>query len=351
MPSFLDVSRLLDPVPAPVVQRLRQIDRSSGREDLYTDQLPGLLEELATQARVRSVQASSAIEGIDVATARAERIIRGQAQRLRSRSEQELAGYRDALDHLQQAGWDEPVGVGLVLHLHRLLFSRTPGHSSGFKDSDNLVVDVDDAGIRTVRFRPVAAAVTPTFTKELVERHQEALAAGQHHPVLLAGLFALDLSIIHPFENGNGRVTRVLTNHMLGSVGYRVVRYVSLEQLIHDDREGYYDSLAASTRGWDVDRHDAWPWLQFLVDKLAAAYETFEDRAASARSGGSKQQRVREHVRGHAGPSFAVDDLRRALPGISDQTIRLVLAELRDAGEIRPDGVGRLTRWRTAATP
>lgn len=96
--SFLDVSRVLDPVPACVVQRLRQIDRSSGREDLYSDQLPGLLEELATQARVRSVQASSAIEGIEVATARAERIIRGQAQRLRSRGEQELAGYRDALD-------------------------------------------------------------------------------------------------------------------------------------------------------------------------------------------------------------------------------------------------------------
>lgn len=115
-----------------------------------------------------------------------------------------------------------------MLHLHRLLFARTPARSSGFKDSDNLVVDVDDDGIRSVRFRPVSAGATPTFTKELVERHHEVLEAGEHHPVLLAGLFALDLSIIHPFEDGNGRVTRVLTNHLLGAVGYQVVRYVSL---------------------------------------------------------------------------------------------------------------------------
>jgi Fic family protein len=341
----MDLPRLLDPVPASVVRLLSRIDRSSGREDLYADQLPGLLQELATQARVRSVHASSAIEGVDVATARAERIIKGQVRKLHSRSEQELAGYRDALDYLQRVGWNERVSVGLVLHLHRLLFARTKAEGGRFKDSDNLVVDIEEDGTRTVRFTPVPAALTPAQTKELVDRYEEAIEAGEHHPVLLVGLFALDLSIIHPFDDGNGRVVRVLSNHLLGATGYRVVRYVSLEQLIHDDRQAYYDCLAASTTGWFGDRHTAWPWLRFLVDKLAVAYETFENRAAAARSGGSKQDRVRDHVRRHAGDEFAMDDLRRALPGISDQTIRLVLADLRDAGEIRADGVGRSTLW------
>lgn len=127
------------------------------------------------------------------------------------------------------AGWDEPVAVGLVLHLHRLLFAHTEATGGTFKDSDNLVVDVGDDGIRTVRFKPVSAAAKPDFTKELVEQYQESVEAGEHHPVLFAAVFALDPSIIHPFKDGNGRVTRVLTNHLLGAAGYRVVRYVSLE--------------------------------------------------------------------------------------------------------------------------
>ncbi|HEX5946277.1 MAG TPA: Fic family protein [Acidimicrobiales bacterium] len=343
--NFIDLATRLAEVPGPVVSRLRQVDRGAGREDLYADQAPGLLDQLATRARVESVTASSAIEGVVVEPGRASRILAGQVSRLGNRSEQELAGYRDALDHL----WTDDPGeltVGLILHLHRLLFARTESPGGRLKDEDNLVVDIDESGVRTVRFRPVSARETPYHLEELVTRYGEAQRSGLHHPVLLVGMFALDLSIIHPFTDGNGRVLRVLTNYLLVRSGYSVTRYVSLEQLLHDDRDRYYDALAASTTGWSRDESNVWPWLDFFVEKLELAYRIFEAQATAARGTGTKQDRVREHIRRHAPASFAMADLRAALPGISDVTIRLVLAELRSAGEIAPDGTGRSTRWR-----
>ena len=344
MRNFIDIEARLAEVPGPIVARLRRIDRGAGREDLYANQVPALLDQLATRARVESITASSAIEGVVVEPGRASRIVAGVVSRLGNRSEQELAGYRDALDHL----WaDDPgeLSVGLVLHMHRLLFGRTASPGGRLKDEDNLVVDIDDSGVRTVRFRPVSARETPYYLDELVVRYRQAQASGRHHPALLVGLFALDLSIIHPFVDGNGRVLRVLTNYLLATSGYGVTRFVSLEQLLHDDRDRYYDALAASTTGWNDDTSDAWPWLEFFVEKLQLAYEIFEDRATAARVTGTKQDRVRDHVRHHAAATFAMADLRTALPGISDVTIRLVLTELRDAGEIAADGTGRSTRW------
>ena len=344
MRNFIDIDSRLADVPGPVVARLRHIDRGAGREDLYAHQVPALLDQLATRARVESITASSAIEGVVVEPSRASRIVSGAVSRLGNRSEQELAGYRDALDHL----WgDEPdeLSVGLVLYLHRLLFGRTEASGGRLKEEDNLVVDIDDTGARRVRFRPVSARETPYYMDELVVRYREAQASGRHHPALLVGLFALDLSIIHPFVDGNGRVLRVLTNHLLAQVGYGVTRFVSLEQLLHDDRDRYYDALAASTSGWRDDAADVWPWLAFFVGKVELAYAVFEDRATVSRATGTKQQRVRDHVRHHAPATFSMADLRAALPDISDVTIRLVLAELRDAGEIAADGTGRSARW------
>ena len=168
--------------------------------------MPGLLTELADRARVQSITASSAIEGVIVADAdRAQRIINRQATTLRNRSEQELAGYRDAQDYLFQQDW-RPLNAGLILHLHRLLFAHTAVPGGAFKTEDNLVVDRSPDGSTTVRFKPVSAASTPFAIDDLIERYKDAVAAGEHHPVLLSGLFILDLLVIHPFEDGNGRV-------------------------------------------------------------------------------------------------------------------------------------------------
>jgi Fic family protein len=343
--SFVVVERLLAQVPGQVVTRLGRVDAGRGREDLYRAALPALLTELAARARVQSITASSALEGVVVADpARAARVIEGRVT-LRNRSEQELAGYRRALDYLFTAEW-RPLNLGLPLHLHRELFAETPGLGGGFKTADNLVVDRDPHGSVTVRFTPVPAAQTEFFVGELIARYNDLARTGRHHPVLLAGLFVLDLLTIHPFDDGNGRVARVLTNALLADAGYGVGRYVSIEQLVAEDADAYYATLLASTHGWHQAEHDPWPWLEYFTTILERACDRLEQQVASSRSTGTKQDRVADYVRHHTGPIFRIADIRAALPGISDPTIRLALETLKTQGVIAVDGTGRSATWR-----
>jgi Fic family protein len=343
--SFADLDALIGRVPARVVTRLSAIDFGRGSEALYRDQMPGLLTELADRARVQSITASSAIEGVVVADAgRAERIINRRTSILRNRSEQELAGYRDAQDYLFQQDW-RPLNAGLILHLHRLLFAHTAMPGGAFKAEDNLVVDRSPDGSTTVRFKPVSAARTPFAIDDLIGRYQQAVATGEHHLVLLTGLFILDLLVIHPFEDGNGRVARLLTNVMLIEHGYTVGRYVSLEQVVAESADAYYQALLESTHGWHDGTADPWPWLSYFTNVIADAYTVFADRAAAAKTPGTKQQRIREHILRYAPATFRLADIRVAVPGVSDQTIRLVLEQLKNEGKVRADGTGRAATW------
>jgi Fic family protein len=334
----------LDPVPGSIVATLRRIDVAAGAEARYLDQLPQLLDALRESARVESITASNAIEGVVVDENRAQRLAAGEDPRPYNRSEAEFAGYTAALDYLHGAD-PGPLNVGLLLHLHRLLLSRTDGRGGYFKLDDNVVIDRHEGGTTSIRFTPVAAAETEFFVVELVERTKAAFA-DDIHPLLVIGAFALDLLCVHPFADGNGRVTRLITSRLLQQAGYGVGRYVSLEQLIFDTKNDYYASLAASTDGWfDDGRHTAWPWQTYFLARIADAYERFEQRIAAGLSGGTKQDRVRDYVLFQAPAQFTIADIRRALPGISDNTIRLVLVGLRDAGSITVDGTGRGAAW------
>ena len=345
MRNFADLDALIGLVPAQVVTRLSAIDYGRGSEALYRDQMPGLLTELADRARVLSITASSAIEGVVVPDAdRAQRIINRRTTTLRNRSEQELAGYRDAQDYLFRQDW-RPLNAGLIMHLHRLLFAHTATPGGAFKSEDNLVVDRSPDGSTTVRFKPVPAVNTPFAIDDLIERYKNAIAAREHHPVLLSGLFILDLLVIHPFQDGNGRVARLLTNATLSEHGYTVGRYVSLEQAVAESADAYYQALLDSTHGWHEGTADPWPWLGYFTSVIASAYAVFADRAAATQTPGTKQQRVREHILRHASATFRLADIRTAMPGVSDQTIRLVLEQLRKEGKVRADGTGRSATW------
>jgi Fic family protein len=350
--SFAELEALIGLVPAQVVTRLRAIDFGRGSEALYRNQMPGLLLVLADRARVLSITASSAIEGVIVPDAdRAQRIIERRATTLRNRSEQELAGYRDAQDYPFQQDW-RPLNAGLILHLHRLLFAHTAMPGGTFKTEDNLVVDRSPDGSTTVRFKPVPAADTPFAIDDLIQRYRDAVAADEHHPVLLSGLFILDLLVIHPFEDGNGRVARLLTGAMLGDHGYTVGRYVSLEQAIAESADAYYQALLDSTHGWHEGTANPWPWLSYFTSIIAGAYTLLASRAVAAQTPGTKQQRVREHILRHAPATFRLADIRTAVPGVSDQTIRLVLEQLRTKGKVRANGTGRSANWtRTNTAP
>ncbi|WP_217428437.1 Fic family protein [Microlunatus speluncae] len=240
------------------------------------------------------------------------------------------------------------------MHLHRLLFRYTEVTGGPFKTTDNVVVDRLPDGTRVKRFTPVSAAETPGHVAELIDRYLAAQQDARHHPVIMIGLFALDLLTIHPFLDGNGRITRALTNALLQDAGYEVTRYVSLETSIAQSADAYYAALLGSTAQWHRARHDPWPWLRYfvtIVTIVARSYEEFASLTSRARSDGSKQDRVRDYVVNHAPASFQIGDIRVALPGVSDQTIRLVLNQLKAAGHVEPDSVGRTATWSRRRLP
>ena len=334
-----------DPVPGAIVGLLRLIDQGAGGEARHVDQLPQLLAALRVQARIESVTASSAIEGVTVDEARVSKLVSGTESRFRNQSEEEFAGYTEALDYLYAIS-AESLSVGLVCHLHRLLYSHTDGRGGSFKLDDNVVTESHQDGTRSIRFTPVSARETPFYMDELIVRTEATLATGTHHPLLVAAAFTLDFLCIHPFADGNGRIARLLTTYLMQRAGYGVGRYISLEQLIFDARDEYYKSLLDSTSGWfDDGGHSLWPWAEFLLGQLAESYRLFELRIGDGKSGKTKQDRVRMYVLEHAQTQFSMADLRRALPGVGDNTLRLVLKTLRDEGRIYNEGVGRNATW------
>jgi Fic family protein len=341
----------LDPVPGDVVKLLARIDRAAGAEGQYRDQLPHLMTGLAESARIESITASSAIEGVFVDSVRLPGLASGSTTKFRNRSEAEFVGYRTALDYLY-AGDQGPLSLGLILHLHRLLLSFADGGGGRLKLHDNLVVEGGEDRKRRVRFTPITAQETPHYMTELVERTNLALADATAHPLIVVAAFTLDLSCIHPFADGNGRVARLATSLLLGRVGYSVGRYISIERLIFEHKDAYYTALGASTVRWfDDGQHTLWPWARYLFERLGAAYDRFEARVAAETGPGNKQDRVRAYVLSHGPARFRITDIRSALPGISDQTIRLVLAELKSSGLAINDGPGRSASWSRITSP
>lgn len=345
MSSFEQLDAKIGSVPYPVVRQLSTIDVGRGSEALHRDTIPKVLESLSSRARVESITKSSEIEGVVVADRRREAaILEGASDDLTTRSEAELAGYRSALDFTYATR--PKVAPDVLLEMHRLLMQYTAAPGGAYKEHPNLVVDRHDHGTEVMRFEPISPTATPYYVDELCRRFRAALEADRHHPVLLVGLFALDLLTIHPFSDGNGRVTRIATNALLLEAGYEVTRYVSLEGQIAQRSGEYLDTLGASTPGWRELEHDPWPWLTYFTSVLASSYTRFDELTAPAAGSGSKQDQVRVVVLTRVPEQFTIADVRTALPGVSDPTIRLALKSLRDWKLIEPESRGRNATWR-----
>ncbi len=345
MQSFVDLDRTFAGQPRELGGILARIDTGRGQERLSMDQRPQLLRRLSENARIASITASNAIEGVVVEGVRAEKIVEG-APRFRNRSEKEFAGYRDAIDALMRLERYEPLSVPLLLHLHRQLFYYTDARAGYLKTDENLIVSYE-SGTREVVFTPPVPERTEFFVTKLFARYNELKAEGQIHPLALVGALVLDLLAIHPVADGNGRLARLITTYELLSQGYGVSRYVSIEQRIFESKNTYYDRLYKSQRNWHEARHDIWPWISYLAQILAGAYDDFQARVvAAAESEGSKQERVRRYMLEEAPLEFRRRDIEGALPEVSSATVRLVLNALRDEGEIAPLGGGPSARWR-----
>jgi Fic family protein len=350
MKSFVDIDRTFASQPRELGAVLARIDTGRGQEQLFRDQRPELLKRLSENARIASITASNAIEGVIVENERAELIVEG-APKFRNRSEQEFAGYRDAVDGLMRREEPEPLSVPAILHLHRQMFQYSGGRGGYLKSDENLIVSYE-SGTKEVIFTPPPPEETEFLLTELIARYNKLAAERQAHPLVLIGALVLDFLAIHPVADGNGRLARLITTHELLAAQYGVARYVSIEQRIFESKNTYYASLYQSQQGWHEGTHDIWPWTSYLARVIAGAYDDFEQRvAAEAEPIGSKQDRVRMHILEQAPPEFRRRDIERALPEISPATIRLVLNELRDEGKIAPTGSGPAARWRRLEIP
>ncbi len=348
MRSFLDIPPVAT-IPVEAAGILARIDQARGREDLHRMQAPQVLERLAAHARFESITASNAIEDVIVDDDRALALIRApEGTSYADRTEREFAGYRDASDYLMSKQ-TEQLSVPLVLHLHRLLMRHTGDPAAGaFKASDNIIGHRHADGRVTKIFTPVAAGEpTEWHMTELVARYEAAVADGRTPPVALVTLLVLDLLAIHPFQDGNGRIARLVTTCELLRHGYGVVRYASLEQRIYESKNSYYEALRASQRGWHESQHDVWPWTLYLLRIVDDAYADFEARVVAARelTGKTKVEQVRHYVLEQAREEFRFVDIVAALPDISQATIRKALNALAREGAVEASR-GRSATWR-----
>lgn len=348
MKSFQDVDQTFADMPAPLSVILNRVDRASGRQQLYEDQMPQLLNGLAAQTKVESIRASNAIEGVEVDDDRAERLAEAADRpTFRNRSEKEFAGYADALNSLMQAETLELLTVPRLLRFHRTMFAHTGARGGYLKQEDNKIAGPDTDGGRRIIFEPPSWQYTESLSVGLCEAYQDAMQSALAHPLVLLAAFILDLLAIHPVLDGNGRMARLATTHELLRLGYGVARYVSVEQRVYESKNSYYTALEQSQRGWHEGAHSIWPWTEYLVRVLEQSYGDFENRVADSRGTAqmNKQARVRQWVLNQAPTEFRFGEVRRALPGVSDPTIRLVLRALRNEGELLSLGTGRGARW------
>lgn len=341
MQTFRNLEHNLGLVPASTVAALSEAATGRGREDAFRRQNPQVLETLTEIARVQSTESSNAIESI---VAPHERIVELVKERTvpANRPEEEIAGYRKVLDTIHSSAEHIPFRRSVVEQLHRDLYSFTASPGGRFKNAPNEVARFDKEGRKIeVIFEGISPFETPMAMDELHERFEVASRERVHAPLLLVGAYVFDFLMIHPFNDGNGRMSRLLTLLLLYQAEHEVGRFISLEKLIEDSKETYYESLKNSTPGWDRGEHDIWPWMNYFLGILNASYKEFESRVGTVATGrGSKKRRIHQLLRSRVSDVFTFDDLQHALPDVSAAHIRRELRKLRDDGVVRSPGPG-----------
>ena len=327
-----------------IVSYLAQIHEQKGQRKLMIESKEEALSELLEIAKIQSTESSNRIEGVITTDDRLKKLVKNKTMP-RNRSEQEIAGYRDVLSTIHEHYEYLPIRSGIFLQLHRDLYKFSTFAGGAFKNSDNVIAEELPDGTRKVRFEPVPAWETQEAVEALCRAYQDAANDPELDPLLLIPMFILDFLCIHPFNDGNGRMSRLLTLLLLYRSGYFVGKYVSIEKLIADSRGAYYEALQESSRGWHEGENDYLPFVRYMLGVILAAYREFGRRAEVLINRGlSKPDRVREYIRGTHGKVTKAQILREC-PDVSQKTVERALAALLEAGEIIKIGGGRYTSY------
>jgi Fic family protein len=340
----LDTRKLIAlPIPIGTGWLLGACMEARGKQELWIRQKPEVLEVLREQAIVQSVESSNRIEGITVAANRLRPLVIGRAKP-RDRSEEELAGYRAALDWVFSRKNRVAITPDAIRRLHTLCQGGSSGDAGEWKTRDNEIVEILPSGEPRLRFVPVSAKKTPAAMEMLCRRYRAAIDEERIPPLLIVSTFVLDFLCIHPFRDGNGRVSRLAASLLLQLHGFRVARYISLERHIEQSKDDYYRVLKLCSQGWHEGQNEIVPWWNYFLGMLRNAYQEFQRQVESVEARPAKSDLVRQTVRAQLEP-FTLADMAAQLPAASSQLIKKVLAEMKQARRVRLVGRGRGARW------
>ncbi len=328
-----------------IVTYLAQIHEQKGQQNLFIEAQKDVLTELLKIAKIQSTEASNRIEGIITTEDRLKKIVMNKTTP-KGRSEREIAGYRDVLNTIHENYDYIPVRPGMILQLHRDLYKFSNAAIGGnYKNSDNIIAEELADGSKRVRFQPVSAWETPEAIESLCNAFQDVKDDPELDPLLLIPMFILDFLCIHPFSDGNGRMSRLMTLLLLYRSGYIVGKYISIEKLIADTKETYYEVLQESSENWNEGNNDYLPFVRYMLGVILAAYREFSSRVEVLITKGlSKPGRVREIIRTTTG-KITKSQIISMCPDISQKTVERALKELLDKQEIIKIGGGRYTSY------
>ena len=328
-----------------IVATIASIHEIKGRQHVRKQLKPAAFDSLRETAMVQSTGSSNRIEGISTSDARLKALV-AQKTMPRDRSEQEIVGYRNVLSMIHENHEFIPITGNVILQLHRDLFAQT-GLSFGghWKDVDNVIVETATNGVRQVRFRPTSALETPAAIDQLCAAHAKVTRREAIDPLIIAAVFTFDFVSIHPFNDGNGRMSRLMTLLLLYKAGYSIGAYISLEQEIESSKVTYYEALRKSSAGWAAGQNDYAPIVEYLLGIVLGAYRKLDDFAQPLIGNRtSKLKRVESAAREKLG-AFTKADLVACLPDISTTTVERALGTMLKSGKIAKTGNGRGTKY------
>ena len=340
-------SRKPETIPSITSWYLADLGEARGKQELFTRQAPQKLKVLREHALIESAVSSNRIEGVEVEQKRIHTLIFGKPL-LKDRDEEEVRGYRDALNFIHGQGAKIPISEGTILKFHQMIRGEI-WDAGKYKEKNGDIIEKYADGQQRVRFKTVKAEKTPEAIRKLLEMWNECLYERWVHPLIALTAFNLDFLCIHPFRDGNGRVSRLLLLLQCYHLGYEVGRYISLERLMEQNKERYYEALEQSSQGWHEGNHDPWPYINFLLYILKAAYREFEERVGQIASPkGAKTELIIGSIGHHLAP-FRIADIQRECPGVSLDMIRSVLKNLRRGGKVKCLGRGQNAEWQKTA--
>ncbi|HYK89686.1 MAG TPA: Fic family protein [Acidobacteriota bacterium] len=331
-------------IPTTAAWQLADLGEARGKQELFVRQSPQKLKALKEHALIESAISSNRIEGIEVDRARIGTLIFGKPP-LQDRNEEEVRGYRDALKMIHERASDLAVSVKTLLELHSLCRGGVPD-AGNFKEKQGDIIEKFADGRTRVRFRTVSPDLTPSFVQELVSLWARCREEGAVHALIVLAAFNLDFLCIHPFRDGNGRVSRLLLLLQCYHLGYEVGRYISLEGLIEENKERYYETLELSSEGWHEGKHDPWPYINFVLFIIKSAYWEFEERLQQTKSPRGAKTQLAEAAVGNFPGAFSLSQIKDACPGVSRDMIRRVLRNLQAAKKVECLSRGPGATWR-----